>query len=96
MRLEVHPTRGKYVAYRRVARCRIGPNLRPRTYYVPQESRAVHSVGTVQLAFPTTNAPAKGQPVEVQKILMTDDVSLTARRVVEPVSYTHLTLPTKA
>ncbi len=83
MRLEVHPTRGKDVAYRRVARCRIGPKLRPRTYYVHQESRAVHSVGTVQLVSSTTKAPAQGQPVEVQKILMTNDATLSLWDVVE-------------
>jgi hypothetical protein len=83
VRLEVHPTRGPYVAYRRVARCRIGPKLKPRTYYVHQESRAVHSVGTVQLVFSTTKAPAPGQPVEVQKILMTNEATLSVRDVVE-------------
>jgi hypothetical protein len=83
VRLEVHPTRGKYVAYRRVARCRIGPKLKPRTYYVHQESRAVHSVGTVRLVFSTTKAPVQGQPVAVQKILMTNDATLSLRDVVE-------------
>jgi hypothetical protein len=32
VRLEVHPRHGPYVAHRRVARCRIGPKLKPRTY----------------------------------------------------------------
>jgi hypothetical protein len=32
VRLEVHPHRGEYVIYRRVARGRIGPKLKPRTY----------------------------------------------------------------
>src|SRR4051812_25481611 len=83
VRLEVHPHRGKYVTYRRIARCRIGPKLKPRTYYVHQESREVHSVGEVQLVFSTTKAPAKGRPVDVQKILMTNDATLSLRDVTE-------------
>jgi len=81
--LEVHPNRGKYVNYRRIARCRIGPKLKPRTYYVHQESRDVHSVGKVRLVFSTTKAPIKGQEVDVQKILMTNDESLSLRDVIE-------------
>ncbi len=83
VRLEVHPNRGKYVGYRRIARCRIGPKLKPRTYYVHQESRDVHSVGVVRLVFSTTKAPLKGQGVDVQKILMTDDQTLSLRDVIE-------------
>jgi hypothetical protein len=81
--LEVHPHRGKYVIYRRVARCRIGPKLKPRTYYVHQESRDVHSVGKVRLVFSTTKAPMPGQTVDVQKILMTNDESLSLQDVIE-------------
>jgi hypothetical protein len=83
VRLEVHPHRGKYVIYRRVARCRIGPKLKPRTYYVHQESRDVHSVGKVQLVFSTTKQPQPGQAVDVQKILMTNDESLSLPDVIE-------------
>ena len=83
VRVEVHPARGPYVAYRRIARCRLGPKLKARTYYVHQESRDVHSVGKVRLVFSTTKAPAKGQPVEVQKILMTNDVTLGLAEVIE-------------
>jgi Transposase DDE domain len=81
--LEVHPNRGKYVAYRRIARCRIGPKLKPRTYYVHQESRDVHSVGEVRLVFSTTKAPLKDQGVDVQKILMTDDLTLSLQDLIE-------------
>jgi hypothetical protein len=83
VRLEVHPHRGKYVIYRRVARCRIGPKLKPRTYYVHQESRDVHSVGKVRLVFSTTKTPTPGQAVEVQKILMTNDETLSLQDVIE-------------
>jgi hypothetical protein len=83
VRLEVSPHRGKYVAYRRVARCRIGPKVKPRTYYVHQESREVHSVGVVRLVFSTTKQPQPGQAVDVQKILMTNDESLSLQDVIE-------------
>jgi IS4 transposase len=83
VRLEVHPHRGKYVIYRRVARCRIGPKLKPRTYYVHQESREVHSVGKVQLVFSTTTEPTQGHAVDVQKILMTNDENLSLQDVIE-------------
>jgi Transposase DDE domain len=83
VRLEVHPGQGKYVAYRRASRYRVGPKFKPRTYYVHEEGRDVHSVGTVRLFFSTTKAPAPGHRVEVQKILMTNDETLTLRDVIE-------------
>ena len=81
--LQVHPGKGKYVDYRRISRYRIGPKFKPRTYYVHEESRDVHSVGMVRLFFSTTKAPAQGHRVEVQKILLTNDEKLTLRDVIE-------------
>ena len=81
--LKVHPGKGKYADYRRISRYRIGPKFKPRTYYVHEESRDVHSVGKVRLFFSTTKAPAQGHRVEVQKILMTNDEKLTLRDVIE-------------
>jgi hypothetical protein len=83
VRLEVRPGKGKYVASRRASRDRIGPKCKPRTYYVHEESRDVHSVGKVRLFFSTTIAPAEGHRVEVQKVLMTNDKRLTLRDVIE-------------
>ena len=83
VRLEVHPGKGKYVDYRRISRYRIGPKSKPRTYYVHEESRDVHSVGKVRLFFSTTKAPAPGHRVDVQKILMTNDEKSTLRDVIE-------------
>ena len=83
VRLEVHAGKGKYVVYRRIARCRIGPKLKPRTYYVHEESRDVQSVGKVRLFFSTTIEPAKDHPAEVQKILMTGDLTLSLQDVIE-------------
>jgi Transposase DDE domain len=76
-------SQGPFAAQRRVARCRLGPKVKGRTYYVHPERRAVHSVGEVLLVFSTKEKPESGKPVLVQKILMTDDVSLSARQVVE-------------
>ena len=39
----------------------------------------MHSVCEVQLVFSTRTKPSKNQPVEVQKILMTNDLSLSAK-----------------
>ena len=80
--LKVHPGKGKYVDYRQISRYRIGPKFKPRTYYVHEESRDVHSVGKVRLFFSTTKAPAQGHRVEVQKTLMTNDAKLILRDVI--------------
>jgi DDE family transposase len=77
------PAKEPFAAQRRVARCRLGPKVKGRTYYVHQERRAVHSVGEVQLVFSTTEKPESGKPVKVQKVLMSDDLSLSATRVVQ-------------
>ncbi len=81
--VRLYAGRGRFVAERRVSPCRVGPKVKPRTFYVHQERRAVHSVGEVLLVFSTRKSPQKGEPVDVQKILMTNDLSLSARQVVE-------------
>jgi hypothetical protein len=81
--MRLHAGQGPHVAQRRVSPGRVGPKVKPRTYYVHQRRQAVHSVGEVQLVFSTRTKPTKGQPVEVQKILMTNDLSLSARQMVE-------------
>ena len=72
--LKVHPGQGEV---RRLSTdlpaTGSGRNSKPRTYYVHEESRDVHSVGKVRLFFSTTKALAQGHRVEVQKILMTND-----------------------
>jgi len=66
------PGQGKFVAQRRIARCRLGPKAKPRTFYVHEERRDVHSVGEVRLLFSTKTKPAKGNKAVVQKILLTN------------------------
>jgi hypothetical protein len=77
------PGTGPFAAQRRAARCRVGPKAKARTYWVHPERRAVHNVGDVLLVFSTKTQPRAGGAVDVQKVLLTDDVSLSAARVVE-------------
>jgi len=77
------PGQGACAAQRRAARCRTGPKAKARTFHVHAERRAVHHVGDVLLVFSTKEQPQPGRPVTVQKVLMTDDLSLSAAQVVE-------------
>jgi len=79
------PGKGKYVAQRRIAACRIGPKAKTRTFHVHQERRQVHSVGDVQVVFSTKEEPRNGKPLkrDKTKILMTNDLSLSAAEIVE-------------
>jgi hypothetical protein len=81
--IRLHAGQGPLVEQRRVSPYRVGPKVKPCTYYVHQRRQAVHSVGEVQLVFSTRTKPTKGQPVDIQKILMTNDLSLSAKQIVE-------------
>ena len=77
------PGQGVYVAYRRLSPHRIGPKAKPRTFYVHQERRKVHSVGDVRLVFSTTKQKlAKATPDDV-KILMTNALGFSSKQIVE-------------
>jgi hypothetical protein len=76
------PGQGPYVNYRRLSPHRIGPKAKPRTFYVHQERRNVHSVGEVRLLFSTAKRKlAKATPDDV-KILMTNS-RRSLREVIE-------------
>ena len=77
------PGKGRFVAQRRIARCRLGPKVKTRTWYVHGERRQVHSVGEVQIVFSAKEEPKRGKPVQVEKILMTNDCSRSVAEVVE-------------
>jgi hypothetical protein len=77
------PGQGKYAVYRRLSPHRIGPKAKPRTFYVHEERRQVHSVGEVRLIFSTTKNPLKTASADNVKILMTNDLRLNVRDVVE-------------
>jgi hypothetical protein len=77
------PGQGPYVPYRRLSPHRIGPKAKPRTFYVHQERRNVHSVGEVRLLFSTAKPKlAKATPDDV-KILITSSTRLSVREVIE-------------
>jgi hypothetical protein len=77
------PGGGDLAVYRRVSAYRMGPKVKPRTYYVHQERRDVHSVGEVQLVFSTRKSPSQTGKIEVEKILMTKNLKLSTRMIVE-------------
>lgn len=77
------PGQGRFVAQRRIARCRLGPKVKTRTWYVHRERRMVHSVGEVQIVFSAKEKPQQGKPVQVAKTLMTNDCRRSAAEVVE-------------
>lgn len=81
--IRLHAGKGPLVEQRRASPWRVGSKVKPRTYYVHQRRQAVHSVGEVQLVFSTRTKPTKNRPVEVQKILMTNDLRLSAAQIVE-------------
>jgi hypothetical protein len=77
------PCQGAYVVYRRLSRHRIGPKAKVRTFTVHQERREVHSVGEVRLVFSTTEHDLKKATPDDVKILMTNDLGLAVRDVIE-------------
>jgi len=81
--LRLVPCQGEYAVYRRLSAHRIGPKTKPRTYYVHQEKREVHSVGEVRLVFSTMKQQLKTATPDDVKILMTNDLRLRVRDVVE-------------
>ena len=82
--IRLAPGQGPYAVYRRLSPHRIGPKARPRTYYVHQERRGVHSVGEVRLVLSTMNKGLKAAAPDDVKILMTNDLRLPARDVIGP------------
>lgn len=81
--VKLTPSKGRFVAQRRASACRMGRKAKSRTFYVHQKRLTVHAVGEVQVVFSTTKQPKRGKPVEVQKVLMTNDLKLSAALMVE-------------
>jgi hypothetical protein len=81
--IQLYPNKGQYVAMRRLSAYRVGPKVKPRVYYAYSEIRDVHSVGKVRLVFSTREQPQVKRTLKVQKILMTNDLSLNAATVIE-------------
>lgn len=81
--IRLAPAQGRCAVYRRLSPYRIGPKARPRTYHVHQERRRVHSVGEVRLVFSTTENALKTATPDHVKILMSSDLRLAVRDLVE-------------
>jgi Transposase DDE domain len=81
--IRLAPGQGPYAVYRRLSPHRIGPKAKPRTYDVHQERQQVHSVGEVRLVFSTMKKNLKTATPDDVKILMTNDLGLSVRDVVE-------------
>ena len=81
--IRLRPSTGKYAAYRRISRWRVGPRQKPRVYYAYQEKPAVRHVGDVQLVFSTTKPNLEKATADDVKILMTNARSMSVTEVIE-------------
>jgi hypothetical protein len=81
--IRLTPGQGDYASYRRLSPHRIGPKVKPRTFYVHQEEQTVHSVGEVRLVFSTVKKDLQTATPDDVKTLMTNDLKLSLRDVVE-------------
>jgi len=81
--IRLTPGQGPYVAQRRAAACRVGPKAKTRTYWVHEERCDVHNVGKTRVLFSTSKEIVKGQPVKVQKILLSNDLERGIEDVIE-------------
>lgn len=81
--IRLRASTGKYAAYRRLSKWRVGPKTKPRVYYAYQEEREVRSVGRVQLVFSTMKPDLKSATPDDVKILLTNALHLSLRDVIE-------------
>jgi hypothetical protein len=81
--IRLQASTGKYAAYRRLSKWRLGPKQKPRVYYAHQEEREVRRVGCVRLVFSTTKANLSVATPDDVKILMTNATRLSLREVIE-------------
>jgi hypothetical protein len=81
--IRLTPGVGPYVAQHRAAACRVGPKAKTRTYWVHEERCDVHNVGKARVFFSTSQTIVKGQPVKVQKILLSNDLERSTEDIIE-------------
>jgi hypothetical protein len=81
--VRLHPSEGAFVEQRRLSRYRVGPKVKSRTYYVHTETRAVHSVGTVQVVASCLEKPSADKPIPLAKVLITNDMKLKTREILD-------------
>jgi len=81
--IRLTPGQGPYVAQRRAAACRVGPKAKTRTYWVHEERCCVHNVGKARVLFSTSQTIVAGQPVKVQKVLLSNDLERGIEDIIE-------------
>jgi hypothetical protein len=81
--IRIHASQSEFAEHRRLSRWRVGPKLKPRTYYVHQETAEVKSVGRVTLVFSTVKKDLQRATADDVKILMTNALHLSARTIVD-------------
>lgn len=77
------PGQGRYVAQRRSAACRTGLTRKSRHFWVHAETLDVYHVGTARVLFSTMQPVQAGQPVVVQKVLLTSDRRRSVAELIE-------------
>lgn len=79
------PNQGPLAVMRRNSSSRRGSNTNPRTFYVHEERRAVHSIGMVRIVFSTKRQPTPGKPLrrDETKILLSNAQHLRLAEIVE-------------
>jgi hypothetical protein len=81
--LRLRASTGKFAAYRRLSKWRVGPKTKPRVYHAYQEKQEVRSVGCVRLVFSTMKPDLKSATPDDVKILMTNALDLSLSDVIE-------------
>ena len=83
--LRLQPNQGPLVAMRRLSPCRQGSKIKPRTFYVHEERRAVHSIGETRIVFSTKQKPQPSKRLnrDETKILLTNAQHLSVAKIVE-------------
>ncbi len=81
--IRLRASAGKYAAYRRLSKWRVGPRMKSRVYYAYQEKRAVRSVGDAQLVFSTMKRDLEKATPDDVKILMTNATWLSVTEVLD-------------
>jgi IS4 transposase len=80
--VKVHPDTDPYASQRRWSESARDRTNKGRTYYVWKKRVAVHSIGVVSVFVSTTKKPEAGRPLHEPKILLSNDLGLTAREAV--------------
>lgn len=83
--VRLQPNQGPLAAMRRMSPSRRGSKTKPRTFYVHEERRAVHSIGETRIVFSTKQQPKSGKRLlrDETKILLTNAQHLNVAQIVE-------------